>query len=186
MTNPIFQALVAGRLQQVNSAEAVIGEEVSAALGPLPPDTHRPERFIKWCSDQNLPWRPASPAVCAKFVLDHAKLGNLLEEIRLLSQAHCELNLPDPTAAWVVTEALLRLIKVETPRSWPAPERVIFLSLPPDLQRYLILREKDREVIFRTAQTEAALRRKHLAETEKSKEKTDGPTEIQPTEASAA
>jgi hypothetical protein len=179
MTNPVMTALIAARQQQLNRGEAIIAEEVNAALGPAPPDTHRPERFIKWCDEQSLPWRPACPSVIAKFVLGHTKIGSLLEEIRAISEAHCSTGLPDPTAAWQVSRAVLRLTKVEPPRSWPDAEKVVFLSLPPDLQRYLIVREKDRDLTTRRALNEAGEARKQLADIQKGTE-ANGTIEIQP------
>jgi hypothetical protein len=184
MTNPIFQALVAGRRQQVNSAEAMIAEEVSKTLGSLPADTHRPERFIKWCADQSLPWRPATPAVIASFVLGHTTPGKIVEELRTLSLAHVTQGLPDPTSAWPVGEALSRVVKVDPPRSWPKEMQLLLLSLPADIQAQISLREKDRDVALRRSQNDAALWRKHVEQTEKPKE-TNGTVEKQPVEAVA-
>lgn len=179
MTSPVFQALVNARQHQLSRDERVIAEEVSAVLGPPPPDTYRPERFIKWCDEQSLPWRPASPAVIAKYALGFSKLGNILmEEIRSISAAHCSTGLPDPCASWQVSEALCRLAKDrEPPRSWPAAEKTIFLTLPSDLQKYLIPRERDRDATVRRLQTEAAELKKQIAAIQESKEKTNGTTE---------
>jgi hypothetical protein len=165
--NPVFKALVAARVSQVTQDERAIAEQVNEALGAPPADDHRPARFIKWCEDQNLPWRPATPAVIAKFVLEHTKVGKLLEEVRLLSQAHSSIGLPDPTAAWQVARALLRLIGTDAPRSWPNEQRAVFLALPPDLQEYLIVRERERDGAVRRAQHEAAELRKKYAQTPK-------------------
>jgi hypothetical protein len=182
VTSPVFQALVQARLQQLSKDEAAIAERVNESLGPQPRDAFRPERFIKWCDEQSLPWRPATPSVIAKFVLEHTKIGKLLEEIRCLSEAHTSAGLPDPTAAWQVTTALLRLTKIDPPRSWPDAEKVVFLSLPPDLQKYLIIREKDRDVTLRRAQNEAAEARKQLEAIQKPEAK-DGATTENQTEA---
>jgi hypothetical protein len=176
MTNPVMTALIAARQQQLNRGEAIIAEEVTATLGPAPPDNHRPVRFINWCDQGGFPWRPATPSVIAKFVLGHSKVGRLLEEIRSISEAHCSIGLPDPTASWQVSRALLRLTDIQPPRSWPAAEKVMFLSLPPDLQRYLIIREKDRDTTIRRALNEAAEARKQL------KGINDGTIEKQPAE----
>lgn len=176
MTSPVFQALVTARQQQLNRDERVIAEEVSAVLGPPPPDTHRPERFMRWCEEQSLPWRPASPSVIAKFVLAFNKLGSVMDEIRAISAAHTAIGLPDPCASWQVSEALCRLTKVEPPRSWPAAEKTLFLMLPVELQKYLIPRERDRDATIRRLMSEADLLRKQLAELQPPKE-TNGTTE---------
>jgi hypothetical protein len=167
MTSPVFKALVAGRLHQLNNDEARIAEHVAEVLGPPPPDTHRPERFMKFCEELGVPWRPASPAVLAKFVLQHTKTGRLIEEIRSISAAHSSSNLPDPAATYWVSKALCRLMKIEPPRSWPKAEQAVFLSLPADLQQYLIPREAERDRTVRRAQNEAAELRKQLADIQK-------------------
>lgn len=175
MTNPIFEALVAGRRQQVNSAEAVIAEEVSQTLGPLPADTHRPAGFIRWCEERSLPWRPATPAVIASFVLGHTTPGKLVEELRTLSLAHVTQGLPDPTSAWPVGEALSRVVKVDPPRSWPKEMQLQFLSLPADVQAQISSREKDRDVALRRSQNDAALWRKHVEQKSKETNGTNSP-----------
>jgi hypothetical protein len=182
MTSPVFEALVRARHAQLNKSEAQISEQVDATLGPRPPDTHRPARFIRFCEDQSLPWRPAAPAVVAAFVLGHSKLGNCLEEIRSISAAHCSQDIPDPTPCRQVAEALLRLSDIKPPRSWPAAERTIFMQLPRDLQAYLIPREAERDKIIRRAQNEAAEARKAI---QKPTEATNGTIEKHETLAEA-
>jgi hypothetical protein len=162
MTSPVFQALVNARLAQSNRDEAAIADDVAGALGAPPPDIHRPERFIRWCEDQGLVWRPANPVVVAKFVLGHTKIGTLLEEIRTLSLAHCETGLADPTVAYQVTQALLKLVKFEAPRSWPDSEKLVFFLLPPDLQKYQVIRERDRDLTLRRKMNEIAEAKKQL------------------------
>lgn len=179
MTSPVFQALVNARMSQVTRDEAIINEEVQV-LGPKPADTHRPIWFIRWCEDHSLPWRPASPAVIAKFILGHTTPGKLVEELRTLSLAHVTQGLPDPTSAWPVGEALSRVVKVEPPRSWPKEMRLLFLSLPADIQAQISSRENERDAAIRRSQNDAASWRKHQQEIEK--EKNDGITKNQPAE----
>ena len=158
-------ALVNARLAQLTIDERRITEQVLATLGPPPPDIHRPQRFIAWCDDHSLPWRPANPSVIAMFVLQFTKLGNLVEELRILSLAHSSQNLPDPCSAYQVTEALARLVKVEPPRSWPKDRQLLFLSLSPDLQQYISERETERDKAVRRSQNDAASWRKHIEQT---------------------
>ena len=181
MSSPVFQALVSARLHQVSQSEALIGDEVYAVLGPKPADIHRPVGFIRWCEDRSLPWRPASPAVIASFILGHTTPGKIVEELRTLSLAHVTQGVPDPTSAWPVGEALSRVVKVDPPRSWPKEMQLLLLSLPADIQAQISLREKDRDVALRRSQNDAAAWRKHLAEIEKLKE-TNGTIEKQPAE----
>jgi hypothetical protein len=192
MANPVMQALVNARLQQVTRDEANLAEQVTEVLGPPPPDIHRPQRFRKWCDEQGLPWRPASPAAIAKWVLQHTKFGNVMEEVRSISAAHTTTGLPDPCGSWQVSEALCRITTVQPPRSWPKAEQAVFLSLPPDLQKYLIPREKERDIAVKRAQNEAAdarketeALRKQLAEIQKGTE-ANGTTENPPDETRAA
>lgn len=170
MTSPVFQALVNARLAQVSKAEAQISEQVEATLGPPPPDVYKPLRFARWCEDQGLPWRPANPAVIAKWVLQLTKIGNSVEELRTLSAAHTSQGLADPCCAYQVTEALSRLVQVEPPRSWPKEKQLLFACLPEAIQQYLSIREKDRDTAIRRSQNDAASWRKHLEEIQKGTE----------------
>ena len=54
---------------------------------------------------------------------------------------------------------------IEPPRSWGHAEKIAFLKLPPDLQRFYVKREAQRDREVRRCQTEAAEARKALAET---------------------
>ncbi|MGY2903679.1 hypothetical protein [Bradyrhizobium sp. URHC0002] len=53
------------------------------------------------------------------------------------------------------------------PRSWSREAKLAFLCLPPQLQEYYVVREKERDREVRRCQTEAAEARKALAETQK-------------------
>lgn len=181
--SPVFQALVQARLQKLNRDEAAIAEDVNAALGPKPADTHRPAWFIRWCEDRSLPWRPANPAVIAKFVMGHTTPGKLVDELRELSLAHTSQGLPDPVAAWQVVDAIGRVVKVETPRSWKKEQRLLFAALAPDMQQHISDRESQRDKEVRRAQNEAADARKQLADIQKQTEATDGTIPENKTEA---
>ena len=55
---------------------------------------------------------------------------------------------------------------IDPPRSWGHPEKVAFLHLPPELQRFYVKREADRDREVRRCQNELAVVRKKLAATE--------------------
>ena len=56
---------------------------------------------------------------------------------------------------------------MDAPRSWSKEAKLAFLCLPPQLQEYYVVREKERDREVRRCQTEAAEARKALAETQK-------------------
>jgi hypothetical protein len=184
-SSPIMAALVQQRLHEVNGAEAGLRTFVSEKLGAPPPAADPPADFQLWCDNKRVLSRPATPASVAAFILEQhqPKISRLLETIRAISASHCDAGMSDPVSSWQPMEALLKLIKVEEPpRSWPPSERMIFLSLPPDLQRYLIVQDKGRDAIFRQKMNEVADARKQLL-----KEMTPHePTEEKPDENRAA
>ena len=53
---------------------------------------------------------------------------------------------------------------MDAPRSWSKDAKLAFLCLPPQLQEYYVVREKERDREVRRCQTEAAEARKALAE----------------------
>jgi hypothetical protein len=168
--SPVFQALVSHRLQEANQTEASFRTLVVAELGNPPADVKPPADFALWCESKGVVPCPATPTTVAAYVLSQRepKIGRLLEEIRAISASHCRANLSDPIPSWSVTTALMRLMKPnDVPQGWPENERAIFLTLPADLQRYLIIREKDKEAALKRKFDEIAEQRKLLNETPK-------------------
>ena len=163
-SSPVFQALVSHRLQEANQAEASFRTFVVAELGNPPADIKPPADFALFCQNRGVVACPASPATVAAYVLSQRepKIGRLLEEIRAISSSHCSANLSDPVPTWCVTEALMKLMKPNVPQGWPENERAIFLTLPVDLQRYLIIREKNKDANLKRKFDELAEQRKKL------------------------
>lgn len=56
---------------------------------------------------------------------------------------------------------------IEPPRSWGYAEKIAFLNLPPDLQRFYAKREAERDREVRRCQNEVAKARKALAEAQR-------------------
>ena len=56
----------------------------------------------------------------------------------------------------------MKLMKPNVPQGWPENERAIFLTLPVDLQRYLIIREKNKDANLKRKFDELAEQRKKL------------------------
>lgn len=69
-------------------------------------------------------------------------------------------NVADPTATGVVPAALNKIAPVAEPRSWIKDQKVLFRTLPYEIQRYLVGREAARDKAVRQAQNEAAELRK--------------------------
>jgi hypothetical protein len=70
---------------------------------------------------------------------------------------------------------------IEPPRSWTKEEKLTFLGLPPEVQRTVARRERDREIELRKAQNAAAEAKRLMAVAEKTatteKETTNGKEE---------
>ncbi len=73
-----------------------------------------------------------------------------------------------------LTERDLRERGLVAPRSWPKAEKLMFLSLPEQIQRVIGLRERQRETELRRLQNEVANLRKQTQTKTKEKETTNG------------
>ncbi|QIP08545.1 hypothetical protein [Bradyrhizobium symbiodeficiens] len=134
--------------------------------------------FVKWCELNGVIACPAAPASVARFVTDCAALGlsRLWSAVQDISRMHVSLGLADPTLGGVAASAINALAVIPPPRSWPAPFKERFASLPYDIQVYLAAHEAQRERALRRAQNDAASARQKLAalEAETKDEKTNG------------
>jgi hypothetical protein len=111
-----------------------------------------------WCALRGEQPIPASPTIIANFIKDIAPLGidRVWPAVLEISRAHYTVGLPDPVSSYPVTQAMNDLAKIPPPRSWPAEERLRFLTLPFDLQRIISKREADRDRQIRHMQNEFA------------------------------
>jgi Skp family chaperone for outer membrane proteins len=66
---------------------------------------------------------------------------------------------------------------IEPPRSWGHAEKIAFLNLPPDLQRFYVRREAERDREVRRCQNELAKTRQALEEIRKELEAVRKPEE---------
>lgn len=66
---------------------------------------------------------------------------------------------------------------IEAPRSWGHADKLAFLKLPQDLQRFYVKRESERDREVRRCQTELAQARKALAEVQRELEEARKPKE---------
>jgi hypothetical protein len=80
-----------------------------------------------------------------------------------ISRAHYLIGLADPTSSGAVSAALNDIAKIDPPRSWPKDHKFRFTQLPYDLQVYVAVRERERDITVRRAQTETTNARNELA-----------------------
>jgi hypothetical protein len=118
--------------------------------------------FENWCALHRVQPLPAAPADVAKFITDCAPLG--IEKIWPLvveiSQAHSLTGLADPTLGGAAAGAVNEIAAIDPPRSWTKTSRFRFLSLPYDLQVFVVQREAERDTAVRRAQNSGAEKRK--------------------------
>ena len=88
------------------------------------------------------------------------RCGDAVQEV---SRAHYTHGLPDPTLGGPVAAAINDIAKIDPPRSWPAEEKLRFLTLPYDVQLIISKRERDRDNQVRKIQNELAQFRKEHA-----------------------
>ncbi len=171
MSNPLMNALVSARLQEHADRQtaihaAIAGEvaKLNAQHGVEPEqididgDDTRLLHFATWCDNLGIPALPASPATVGLFIwqrpADH--LADTLAIVGAVSRAHQARGLADPTLGYAVTSIVNHLASIDPPRSWPKAEHQTFKSLPIELQRFLVKREKERDREVRRVQNDAA------------------------------
>ncbi|WP_257168569.1 hypothetical protein [Bradyrhizobium sp. SRS-191] len=140
MANPVLAALAAARRQRA----------------PL---------FARWCEREREMFCPASPAVVARFVRDHAGMGieALWQAIQEISCTHVTLGLADPTVGGPVALALDDIAELSPPLSWPDAWKQRFKALPHDLKVFIAAHEIGREKSLRRTQHALAHANKMLA-----------------------
>jgi hypothetical protein len=175
LTSPVVRALERAKLEaQVADRERrefAMKVALLRRLGGQPPSSSTPERaralatFRSWCRENGVRHCPAQPEAVAQFVLDHAAAGleMLADAVAAISEAHSQLGLANPTATWMVANAMQRIGDVEPPRSWPKAFRGQFAELSVRLKRYIAKHDAERERVLRRAQNEAAQAKRALA-----------------------
>jgi len=165
-----MQALVNARLQEQNQHEAAVAAAVAARLDyqPVQHDRTAWPLFKGWCEQKAITPFPARPASVAYFILDNVLLGieGLEKVIEGISAVHD--GVADPTLSPMVSAAFHQVAPIDPPRSWPKEHKQRFLSLPRELQTYVVARETQRDKEVTRAQNEAAKVRQKLLELQRS------------------
>jgi hypothetical protein len=141
MASPVMQALVAVRM-------------------------HEASAFGRWCIVKGVRCLPAAPAHVAAFIRDCEPLIEIEEiwqAVKEISQSHLSNGLADPTAGGVVAEAINSIANINPPRSWRDAEKLLFKSLPYDLQVYFAHHEGRRDKAVNRALNEAGQLRRTLS-----------------------
>ena len=90
---------------------------------------------------------PARCEIVAAWILSVAHIADLDKVMTVLDaiqEHHDSCGLPNPVKSAIVAQALDYWPK-GAPRSWSAPDRVLFLGLPSEAQRVITRRENDRD-----------------------------------------
>lgn len=120
--------------------------------------------FERWCILNGHKPFGVSPAIVAQFVDDIAPMGieQVWPAVQEVARMHTAHGLPDPTQSKDVAAAINAIAKIDPPRSWPAEEKLRFLTLPYDIQLIISKREADRDKQIRHMQNELAqLKKEH-------------------------
>jgi hypothetical protein len=114
--------------------------------------------FERWCVLNGHKPHGASPMVIARFVADIAPMGisDVWQAVQKISRAHYTIGLADPTLGGPVAAAINEIAKIDPPRSWPAEEKLRFLTLPYDIQAYLAKRQTSDDTLIRRLQNQIA------------------------------
>jgi hypothetical protein len=151
----------------IDQAVTANEQKVARTFAPRPVEPDAKvyfEQFQRFCSEHGVRSLPAAPAVVAAFIRDGgiepAKLTLILAAIEQIHDHH---NLANPVATSVVREQLSLVLKVEPPRSWTKDEKLIFTTLPIEVQASVGRRERERETEMRRAQNAAAEAKKRHA-----------------------
>jgi hypothetical protein len=164
MTSPVLQALANAKVAEQANEERTLTAKVLAHLKMPAPQGDKSQwpPWQSWCDQRKITAFPALPASIAVYVLNHAALGDRLENvIASIGAVHEAEGKSDPTLSPIVIAALDTVSpSIEPPRSWPAARKAEFGRLPRDLRRFVADHHRNIETQLRRAQNEAALARK--------------------------
>ncbi len=160
--SPVIAALVSASQKEQDQRELALRNTIAKHIDLPPAEGDRSgfAIFKSFCGRHELVAYPARPATVAYFILEKAALGieELLRVVKAISLTHE--TVADPTATGLVPAALNKIAPVPEPRSWQHDPKILFRTLPYQLQLYIVDREVARDKAVRQAQNEAAELRK--------------------------
>ena len=161
---------LANALQQYKAAELerndrALAFQLATVLPPLVSELddqtlRRLAIFSAYCADRGVLLCPAQPATVASFIIAQVAKGERAERIFELTVAiellHDQHGLANPVATAIARRALASLGVIEPPRSWRPNEKMLFSSLPLEIQTAVARREHEREKEIRRMQNATA------------------------------
>jgi hypothetical protein len=88
--------------------------------------------------------------------------NTIIATLSAIERLHDYHGLANPIATSCVRNELLRLQAIEPPRSWPAPAKLMFAALPPEIRAVVAKIEESRSRWFRNKQNDLAEELKRL------------------------
>jgi hypothetical protein len=156
--------------QRLDQGEAEVLAKLAEQL-PQPPELDNETRealqpFLSWTTEKSVRYAPAKPYVVAQFILEQSATGatteSILRQVEAISRLHDKYGLSNPTATLAARSALEREFAIDPPRSWKAPEKEMFVTLPAEIRAAISRREKQREVEVRRLQNSVAEEKRRL------------------------
>jgi hypothetical protein len=144
------EAAVHAKIAEQLPQPSELDSETLAALQP----------WLAWTTEKNCRHAPAKSYVVAQFILEQSATGttteSILRQIDAIARLHDKFSLPNPVATAAARAVLEREFNFDVPRSWKAPEKEIFVTLPAEIRAAVSRREKQREVEVRRLQNSVA------------------------------
>lgn len=171
--NTLLKELGRMRSDDIDAREQQLAEQVRIRLRLAPAvalterENERLQAFNRFCEQRSVSALPARCETVAAFLLeiaDIAALANVLDLLDALERLHDLHSLPSPVRSSIVAEALAHWDGYfSAPRSWPNPDKVLFLQLPLLVQHVVVRRETQRDRELQRLQSKVALQEQKAA-----------------------
>jgi hypothetical protein len=161
------------RAYQTN--EATLANQIAAPR--LDCDAERLQHYTEFCKQHGVRALGAAPGTVAAFIKSEHDRGvspdGILSVLADIEALHSNNNLANPIATTAVRAVLSEIVNLNPPRSWGKQERLLFASLPPDVQFIVERHARLDSQAVRKSQNEAAQLR-HQLESLQQKEISNG------------
>jgi hypothetical protein len=127
--------------------------------------------FAEWAKQRGVKFLPCAPTSAAAFIRTESAVGvpadRIIRTLEAIQTMHDNAGLANPIATAPVRTELVRILKIDGPRSWSKAERLVFTSLAPEVQAIIQRHAKIDSDAVRKAQNQAAAFKQQLESLEK-------------------